>query len=403
MAAFRYRAVDAQGRVSSGAVEAPDQLRAVAEIRRRGVTPIDISAGAADRREASPKTSSKLQAATRRLIGELAVLLNAGLPLDRALALAIENIDDSAARTHFEALLGDVREGMALSQAMAARSWLFPPTAQAMAEAGEANGRLGDALVRLSAALESADELRRLVSTSMIYPGILSALSVGVILLMLLYVVPQFENLFTTAGDRLPASSQVIMGASRALREHGLVMLGAVVAAGIGARHLASRPGARQVLDRFVLTLPQVGTLIRHFETARFARTLGVLLEGEVPLPAALALARRSIANRAISDIVGKVADGVKEGEGLTAPLAATRVFPKIAIGFLRTGEETSRLPLMLGRLADVMDRDVKLRLQRTIAFLTPLITIVLGAAVAGIIASIMVALLGFNDMAIAQ
>jgi len=403
VAAFQYRAVDAQGRVSSGRVEAPDRVHAIANIRRAGVVPIDVAEGVAGVAGKQAKANGKTRAATRRLIGELAVLLNAGLALDRALALAIENVEDSAARAQFAAMLAEVREGAPLSQAMARRAWLFPPTAQAMAEAGEANGRLGDALTRLAAALEAADELRRLVGTSMIYPAMLLALATSVILMMLLYVVPQFESLFATAGDKLPASSRSIMAASRALRDHGWLLLGALVALGFGVRHFLIRPAVRRALDEATLALPQIGTLVKNFETARFARTLSVLLDGEVPLPSALALARRSIGNRAMGDLVEKVANGVKEGEGLTGPLAATRVFPRVAIGFLRTGEETSRLPLMLGRLADVLDNDVKIRLQRAIAVITPLITIVLGASVAGIIASIMTALLGFNDLAVSQ
>lgn len=403
MAAFQYRAVDAQGRVSSGLVGAPDRVHAIANIRRTGIIPIDIAEGAVGPATKSGKANGKIRAATRRMIGELAVLLNAGLPLDRALALAIENVEDPAARAEFAAMLAEVREGVALSQAMARRAWQFPPTARAMAEAGEANGRLGDALTRLAAALEAADELRRLVVTSMIYPAMLLALATGVILMMLLYVVPQFESLFATAGDKLPSSSRSIMAASRALREHGWLVLGGFVMFLLGVRHLLLRPSVRRSLDEVTLSLPQIGALVRNFETARFARTLSVLLDGEVALPSALALARRSIGNSAMGDLVEKVANGVKEGEGLTGPLAASKVFPRIAIGFLRTGEETSRLPLMLGRLADVMDNDVKIRLQRAIAVITPLITIVLGASVAGIIASIMTALLGFNDLAVSQ
>jgi general secretion pathway protein F len=152
-----------------------------------------------------------------------------------------------------------------------------------------------------------------------------------------------------------------------------------------------------------MLRLPQIGTLVRFIDTARFSRTLGVLIDGEVPLPAALGMARRSITNSAIASAVGRVAAGVKEGGGLTAPLAAAGVLPKLAIGFFRTGEETSQLGPMLERLADVLDREVKLRLQRLIGILTPAITVVLGAVVALIIASIMTAILGFNDLAVAQ
>ena len=339
----------------------------------------------------------------RRLVGELAVLLDAGLPLDRAFALAIDNVTTVGSRALFTVMLAEIREGGSLSQSMAKRPRAFSATAQAMTEAGEMNGRLSDALARLAAALESAEVLRRLVATSMIYPAMLLTLSLGVILMMLLYVVPQFETLFATAGGTLPASSLMIMAASRALRDYGLVIVLALVLLGFALRQLAKRPAVKQAFDRLILSAPHIGTLVRHFETARFARTLSVLLEGDVPLPTALKLSRRSIGNRTIGEQVDKVAGGIKEGEGLSGPLAATGVFPRVAMGLLRTGEETSRLPLMLGRLADIMDADVKLRIERTIAFVTPLITIVLGASVAGIIASIMSALLGFNDLAVAQ
>lgn len=402
MASFHYRAVNAAGRTSSGTVVAVDRGQALAEIRRGGSIPIDI----AETRTISPeagKPRRKLQADVRRLVGELAVLLDAGLPLDRAFALAIENVPRPDARARFEAMLAEIREGRSLSQAMVARPGLFTPTAQAMAEAGEMNGRLADALTRLSAALESAEELRRLVTTSMIYPAMLMALAVGVILMMLLYVVPQFETLFATAGGKLPSSSLAIMAASRGLRDNGFYLLGGLILLCLLLRQLAGRPAARLAFDRVVLKLPMLGTLVKHFETARFSRTLAVLLEGEVPLPTALKLSRRSIANRTMGDLVDKVADGLKEGEGLSQPLGATGVFPRVAVGLLRTGEETSRLPQMLGRLADIMDQDVKLRIQRAIAVITPLITITLGATVAGIIGSIMTALLGFNDLAVAQ
>jgi general secretion pathway protein F len=399
MASFQYRAVDASGRISSGSVIALDRGKAIAEIRRNGAIPIDIAEAAVPKKVA--KASRKTQADVGRLVGELAVLLDAGLPLDRAFALAIDNVQSAGARSQFVSMLAEVREGRSLSQAMAARPNLFSPTAQAMAEAGELNGRLAEALARLSAAMESAEDLRRIVVTSMIYPTMLLILAIGVILLMLLYVVPQFESLFASTGGQLPASSMAIMSASRALRRYGLFIFGGIILLGFLVRQLASRPAARAAFDRTILNVPLLGMLVQHFETARFARTLAVLLEGNVPLPTALKLSRRSIANQTMGTLVDKVADGLKEGEGLSQPLGATGVFPKVAVGLLRTGEETSRLPLMLSRLADIMDKDVKVRIERSITVITPLIVIILGATVAGIIASIMSALLGFNDLAV--
>jgi general secretion pathway protein F len=194
-----------------------------------------------------------------------------------------------------------------------------------------------------------------------------------------------------------------VMGASQSLRTHGWVMLGAALIVIFGIRQMLRQPSMKLGIDRLILRTPQLGMLVRYIDTARFARTLSVLVTGGVPLPVALAMAQRAIGNREIGDAVAKVASGVKEGEGLTAPLAAANVLPKLALGFLRTGEETSQLGPMLGKLADVLDRDVKIRLQRLIGLLTPAITVILGVTVAAIIGSIMTAILGFNDLAVAS
>jgi general secretion pathway protein F len=403
MASFSYRAVDASGRVAVGRIEAGSRPQAVAGVRRLGATPIEL-VETVERKEAGVRrVDGKTRAAVAKAIGDLAVLLDAGLMLDRALALAIENVEHAPTRAELVEMLASVREGATLSRAMAQRGVLFSDMAQAMAEAGEANGRLGEALGRLADTLNQAEDLRQLITSSMIYPAMLLVISIGVILLMLLFVVPQFESLFATAQGTLPAASLAVMAASRMLRDYGwLLVLGLMI--GIPAAwQIARRPSVRQAIDRLMLRLPQIGTLVRFIDTARFSRTLGVLIDGEVPLPAALGMARRSITNSAIASAVGRVAAGVKEGGGLTAPLAAAGVLPKLAIGFFRTGEETSQLGPMLERLADVLDREVKLRLQRLIGILTPAITVVLGAVVALIIASIMTAILGFNDLAVAQ
>lgn len=402
-ATYRYRALRADGSILQGSTVAASEAEAVLQIRRDGARPVALTR-VADARPGRERGPSRLQAeAARVLVAELAVLLKAGLPLDRALALAIDNIEDAGTATTMADLLKAVREGAPLSRAMADNPGLFSPAHAAMAEAGEANGRLGEALERLSTMLEQAAELRRIIVTAMIYPVALLVIAVGVIAMMLLFVVPQFEHLLDTFHGELPAASMAVIGASRFLREWGLWLLLGLVLAGLGAMQALARPGARLAFDHILLATPQLGELARRIDTARFAHTLGALLEGGVPLPHALTLARRTIANSVIGSAVGHVAEGVREGGGLAQPLAATGTMPRMAISFLRTGEETSQLALMLSRLAMVLDRDVRTRLERLVALLTPAITVVLGAAVAGIIASILSAILGFNDLAVAQ
>lgn len=399
---FAYRAVLADGTIGDGEIAAPDRDAALAALRAKGARPIRLTIETATPRRRHGNTT-RARLAVARLTGELAVLLGARLPLDRALALAISNVDEAALAGEFAELLAHVREGTPLSQAMRARPALFPPVAAAMVEAGEANGDLGAAMSRLARMLESAEDLRRLVGTAMIYPAALTIVACGVILLMLLYVVPQFETLFASAQGTLPAASRMVMGASQLLRDWGLLLLAVGVAAVLALRGALARPATRRRMDGLVLRLPQVGDLVRATETARFAATLGALTEGNVPLPHALVLARRTVVNTRIGDAIEDVAEGVRKGGTLAVPLAQANVLPSMAIGFLRTGEETSQLGPMLSRLADVLERDVRIRIQRLVGILAPAVTVLLGATVAAIIAAIMSAIIGFNDLATMQ
>lgn len=406
ISAFRYRAVRADGSQISGEIEAADNRDALARIRRSGAAPVELRAVAPGKTAATRtgrQRANQHGAISRALVGELAVLLSAGLPLDRALALAIGNIENARAAEAMGALLSAVREGAPLSRAMLDNPALFSPAEAAMAEAGEAGGRLAEALERLSEMLEQAAELQRILVTSMIYPVALLIIAISVIGLMLLYVVPQFEHLLDASRVQLPAATMMVITASRLLRADGLWGLLGLIAAGFGLRHALARPAIRRMIDAQVLFVPLLGELLRRIDTARFAHTLGALLDGGVPLPSALLLAQRTISNSVMAAAIGKVAEGLRQGGGLAAPLAEAKVLPRLALAFVRTGEETSELALMLGRLAVVLDRDVRTRLERLVAIITPTITVVLGAVVATIIASIMSAILGFNDLAVAQ
>jgi len=405
MPAFRYRALRGDGRIVAGQLDAASESEAIAQIRRSGNTPVELRLVTSGSGQASSieGISRRNSAISRAVIAELAVLLKAGLPLDRALALAVGNIADPATADAMGALLSAVREGAPISRAMLDNPALFTPGEAAMAEAGEANGKLGEAMERLSEMLEQAADLRRLVITSMIYPIALSVIAIGVILMMLLFVVPQFERLLDNSRAELPFASMAVISASQFLRAYGLWMLAALILAGLALRQLLARPSSRLRIDRTMLGLPLIGELVRRIETARFSHTLGALLEGGVALPTALALSQRTVGNTAIGAAIGRIAEGVREGGGLSGPLAATGMLPRLAIGFIRTGEETSQLALMLTRLAVVLDRDVRTRLERLVAILTPTITVLLGTAVAVIIASVMSAILGFNELAVSQ
>lgn len=404
MANFRYRAAALDGALKTGAMEAASRADVLDRLRRAGLTPIEAVEAPAT--PAAAQKPRRIGGTARQLItkalGELAVLLNAGLPLDRALAIVIESITRPAERAVMADLQARVKEGVPLARAMAAHPAHFSAMAAAMTEAGEANGALGDALARLAETLERAENLRQTVASALVYPILLMLVSGGVILVMLLAVVPQFEGLFGDKLDQLPTATQLVVGASRFVRHDGLAALLGVGLSLVALSRLLQRPAARRSFDRFILRTPGLGALARDAETARFARVLGSLIDGGVALPTALGIARRALANSHMAEGVESVAQGLKQGGGLSGPLAATGLFPPMALSFLRTGEETARLGMMLGRLADVLDQQVRQAIQRLIGVLTPAITILLAGFVAVIIAAIMTAILSFNDLALA-
>jgi general secretion pathway protein F len=399
---FRYRAATPTGSIRTGAMEGASREEVVAQLRRLGLAPIETVAASGTLRAGAPaRSDGRTRQGVINALGELAVLIEAGLTLDRALSVCVENIVHPGVKAAFARLHGRVREGAPLSAAMADAKTLFPPIAAAMCEAGEADGRLGVALTRLAESLDRSEALRQTVISSLIYPGMLMAVASGVILVMLLVVVPQFQVLFEGSDAKLPFATRAVMGASGLVRHDGLLALGGVAVAAFGVRQWLRRPASRLAFDRLVLSAPILGPLIAKAETAAFARTLGSLVDGGVPLPTALGIARRSVSNSHMASAIAKAGGDLKEGGGLSGPLAASGVFPPMALSFLRTGEETARLGLMLTRLADVLDRAVRSTIQRLIGILTPAITVVMGAIVATVIASIMSAILGFNDLAL--
>jgi general secretion pathway protein F len=405
MVMFRYRALTGNGATVGGQIDALSRSDAVANLKKSDMRPIMVEEEAV---VAGRRDHRSVDGRSRRLVNnfltEIGVLLRSGLPLDRALAIAVDNVDQPHLKTRVGEVLAAVREGKPLSAALSAQNGLFPALAPAMSEAGEANGQLGQALERLAQMLEQTEQQRRQVASAMLYPIAMSIVAIGVMLLMLLFVVPQFEPLFATApAGSLPPASVAVMAISRFVRDHGLVLLGGLAAIGFATRQALAQASTAQWLDRQVLDVPQIGSLIRNIETVRFSRSLGALLDGDVPLPVALELARRTISNRHVRKAIGDVTDQVRQGGGLSAPLLRTGALPTIAISFIRTGEESSELGPMLGRLATLLDRDIETRLERLIAVATPAIIVTLGVAVAGMVASIMSAILGFNDLAVTR
>jgi general secretion pathway protein F len=269
-----------------------------------------------------------------------------------------------------------------------------------LVRAGVAGGDLAGTLERLAALLERQRSLAATIQSAMIYPAILVVAAVGSIMLLLTRVLPQFVPLFAENGVALPASTAFLLGLGDAVSAYFLPALVLSVVCGFAARALLRRPGARLVADRFLLRVPIAGGLSREILAAQFTRTLGSLLNNGVPLLAAMGVVQDVIGNRAARGAVAKAADSARNGQGITRSLQASGVFPPRMVQLLRLGEDTAQLGPLSLRAADIFEERTRLGVQRLVALLVPAITILMGAAVAGIVSSLLLAMLSLNDIA---
>ncbi len=340
--------------------------------------------------------AAELTAVTR----ELATMLGAGQDLDRALRFLV----DTAPGRRVAAVLGEVREavrdGLPLATALSRHPASFPRLYVGLVRAGEAGGTLAPTLERLAALLERQRTLAATVASAMVYPTLLVVAAIGSVVLLLTEVLPQFVPLFAQNGAALPPSTQFLIDAGDAVGAYGLQAVLALVLALLAARAVLRRPGPGLLADGLLLRLPVAGRLAREVLAARFTRALGTLLLNGVPLVAALDVVRGVLGNRAAVAAVERATASAKGGAGLARPLEAAGIFPTRTVHLLRLGEETAQLGQLALRAADIHDEAVRLGVNRLVALLVPAITIGMGAVVAGIVSSLMLAMLSLNNLA---
>lgn len=402
MPSFHYKALTAAGAIEEGRREGADEDAVIRALQADGYLP--IHAGRAVPRMAWPR----LRGRDRRLAPErltslthdLAVLLRAGLPLDHALHLLGEQSPPGDARARALELETALRNGASLSSALQNRPDDFPGYYIALVRAGEAGGNLEAMLARLHAYLERSQTLRHNVRAALIYPTLLLSVALASVAVLLAFVVPQFAQLLADSGQPVPPATRAVLLASELLRGYGWVIpLAALATAAVLRRRLAT-PAGRAAADRLLLRLPLLGAMIRHIEVARFARTLGTLLQNGVPLLAGVNTAAAVFANRAIAGVVPELSASLKQGGGLAGPMLASGLFPQQAVQLIKVGEESGRLDDMLVRVADILDGETERRIQKLMALLEPALIVALGCVVAGILFSILSAILSMNDIA---
>ena len=405
MPQFRYRAITNTGQHIAGEMEAPSPESVISRLADIGHYPVWAgparSTSSLWQRLTTPIGQTMRRSDLTLAMRELARLVNAEVPVEHALDIMIEVTERRAVRTALLDIQRRLREGETLADAFKAQRGAVEQLHVSMIHAGETGGALGKVLDQLSDYMRRSQELRTALVSASIYPAILLCVSVAALALILTVVVPKFQRMFASAGASLPLPTQIVVDVSTYLQNQWIIIVAIALGALVLLRAAHTTRGGRVAIHDALLALPIVGSLIRRVETARFCRTIATLTANGVPLPVALSVGRDVLKNEVMRNAIDSVAADLKEGRSFADCLIETGRFPTLASRMVRVGEETGQLDRMMLDIATIYDDEVQTALKRLLSFLEPFIILTLGLMIGGIIASILLAIVSLNRLAI--
>ena len=404
MPEFAYKATDSMGKIVEGLMEAPGKQEVISKLQSLGYIPIvighpskgrsfslDIDPMAFFRRVSSRDVMTFTQ--------QISTLLSAGLPLDKSLSIVAELTEKPELKRIINEVLSSIQEGSSLADALMKHPKAFSKLYVNMVRAGEAGGVLELIFERLVNFLESSQELKDYITSSMIYPILLSGVCGLTIVLLLTFVIPKFSAMFEDVGGTVPASAQFLLSASEFMKSYWWLLLGILVGSIIGIKRYLGTENGRTRWDALKLKFVMVKSLVQKIEVARFSRTFGTLIKSGVPILQALNIVKETVGNVVIARSLTEIHEGIKEGEGISKPLKAAQTFPPLAIHMISVGEETGKLDEMLLKVADTFDQDVRNAVKRLISLLEPCLILFMAFVVGSIVVIMLLAIISVNDI----
>lgn len=403
MPTFVCQSIGPDGALVEGRVVAGTRASAFDQLRARGHLPVSAAESGEERTGFRFLTLDRGKIADKQLLAvtkELSLLLGAGQQLEQALALIVKSAPSARIRRALSDIRDRIRSGSSFADALEGTGQ-FPALYVAMVRAGESGGMMDQAIERNGLLLGRAVQMRETVISALLYPTILVTVAILSVGLMLKFVVPQFAVLFEGTEVTLPWITQLVLWLSKWVEQFGMIGLVSILCAVVVLPRIKAWLGLELWWDGVILRLPVVGELIAIQQTARFARTLSSLHRSGVPLPLALSLAGKVVANRAIVALVEAMRVGVREGKTLGSALGPRSPIPPLAAHLIRVGEEGGRLDDVLVQVADIYDAKFELAVKRLLGVLEPACVIVLGIFIGGIIVAILLAVISVNELAL--
>ena len=419
MDTFYYRAATAAGQWQQGSRQGPSEKAVSEDLRAMGLIPVYVGATPDEGAEAgwlarllAARSGERKGSPGRALLPgrslardrllftqELTTLLQAGVPLDRALSICSELTTSNRFRQIVSDLQREVRGGKSLAESLERHPNLFTRLYVNMVRAGQASGTLPVVFERLAEFEGQAAEWRSHIISSLIYPVLLTVVAIASLGVLMNFVVPRFAQVFEYTGLPVPASTALLLNTSRLIQSYGWIALLAIFGAVILLRRYIKTSAGRERTDGLLLRMPLLGELLRKAETARFARTMATLVAHSVPLVESLRIGKETVGNRVMASSLDGVIQGVKRGEGVAKPVERAGTFPPLAVHLLRVGEETGRLDSMFERLAGIYDNETRVALRRLTALFEPVVILAMGVMVGAIVLSLLLAITSINEI----
>lgn len=400
MPAYKFEALTAAGKSTTGLLEADNAKAARAQLRAQSLVPLEVA------QVASAGTQSLGKNFTRKVFNatnlavwtrQLAGLVGSGLPLERALTALTDEAEDPRQRELVAHLRAEVNAGSPFAQALSSAPREFDEVYRGVVAAGEQSGALGQVLERLADDLEARQELKSKLIAATLYPAIVSIIAVVIVVFLVTYVVPQVAAVFTSSKRSLPALTVAMLNISAFLRNWGWLLLLAIVAGVATLSVMLRNEDFRERFDAGFLNLPLIGKLARGYNAARFAGTLAMLAGAGVPILKALQAAAETLSNRSMRADAMEALIQVREGAPLASALAGKKRFPGLLAMFSRLGEQTGQLPTMLDRAARQLTMEVQRRSMQIATILEPLLIVVMGLVVMLIVLAVLLPIIQLN------
>jgi general secretion pathway protein F len=402
MPGYKYTAYDIDGREQRGVLESDSPRLARAQLRDRGLFPLDVTLIEAANDSNVKQRSARIRignADLARITRQLATLLGAGLTIEQTFNALIEQAESENERQLLARLRGAVLEGQSLGAALAAYPETFSDLYRTLISAGEASGKLPEVLMRLADYVEDQQALRNKFIVAMIYPAIVMLVCVLVVIGLMIYVVPQVVGVFESTKQTLPLITRLLLGVSKFLQVTGVIWLVAAIVSVFGVRLALKRESIRRRWHAQLLKLPVIGRLIRAQQSSQLAATLSILVGSGVPVLNALNAGVGVVSNLPMRDALERAANAVREGAGLSQSLAASRQFPPVMVHLIASGEASGRLPQTLATAAIQQQRDVDIRTSALAAIIEPVMIVIMGTVVLTIVLAVLLPIFEMNQL----